>query len=70
MSNKFEFGSWPSDEVDDDAIEQAIEQALQDAARKGLIVDSGRRRWSERTRSYQIVWVSRIYDPNRQKKLN
>jgi hypothetical protein len=29
MSDKFEFGSWPLDEVDDDAIE-AIEQAIQD----------------------------------------
>jgi hypothetical protein len=71
MSIKFEFGSWPLDEVDDDPIEQAIEQALQDAARKGLIVDSGRRRWSERTRSYQIVWVAREFaDRDQQKKLN
>jgi hypothetical protein len=48
MSTKFEFGSWPPDEVDDDAIE-AIEQAIQDLAREGLIVDTGQRRWSERT---------------------
>jgi len=66
MSTKFEFGSWPLEEVDD-----AIEQALQDAARKGLIVDSGRRRWSERTRSYQIVWVAREFaDRNKRKDLN
>jgi hypothetical protein len=58
MSTKFEFGSWPLDEVDDDAIE-AIEQAIQDLAREGLIVDTGERRWSERTRSYQIVWTAR-----------
>jgi hypothetical protein len=58
MSDKFEFGSWPLDEVDDDAIE-AIEQAIQDLAREGLIVDTGQRRWSERTRSYQIVWAAR-----------
>ena len=64
MSDKFEIGSRPLDEVDHDAIEEA----LQDAARRGSIVDSGRRRWSERTRSYQIVWVSRIYDPNRLRK--
>jgi hypothetical protein len=31
MSTKFEFGSWPLDEVDDDPIEQAI----QNLARKG-----------------------------------
>jgi hypothetical protein len=58
MSTKYEFGSWPLDEVDDDAIE-AIEQAIQDLAREGLIVDTGERRWSERTRSYQIVWTAR-----------
>jgi hypothetical protein len=49
----------------------AIEQAIQDLARKGLIVDSGRRRWSERTRSYQIVWVAREFaDRDQQKKLH
>jgi hypothetical protein len=64
MSIKFEFGSWPLEEVDD-----AIEQALQDRAREGLIVDTGRRRWSERTRSYQIVWVAREFaDPDRLRK--
>ena len=45
MSTKFEFGSRPLDEVDHDAIEEAI----RDLAREGLIVDSGHRRWSERT---------------------
>jgi hypothetical protein len=55
MSDKFEFGSWPLDEVDHDAIEEAI----RDLAREGLIVDTGERRWSERTRSYQIVWTAR-----------
>jgi hypothetical protein len=33
--------------------------------------DTGRRRWSERTRSYQIVWVAREFtDRDQQKKLN
>jgi hypothetical protein len=36
---------------------EAIERALQKLAREGLIVDTGRRRWSKRTRSYQIVWA-------------
>ena len=36
---------------------EAIEQALQKLVREGLIVDTGRRRWSKRTRSYQIVWA-------------
>jgi hypothetical protein len=67
MSDKFEFGSWPLDEVDHDAIEEAI----QDLARWGLIVDTGRRRWSERTRSYEIVWVaSEFAHRDQQKKLN
>jgi hypothetical protein len=68
MSTKFGFRGWPLDEVDDDAIE-AIEQAIQDLAWEGLIVDTGRRRWSERTRSYQIVWVAREFaDPDRLRK--
>jgi hypothetical protein len=53
MNDKFEFGSWPLDEVDDDAIE-AIEQAIQDLAREGLIVDTGQRRWSARAGRYEI----------------
>jgi hypothetical protein len=64
MSDKFEFGSWPLDEVDDDAIEQVI---LEIAG----FVDSGRRRWSERTGRYEIVWVaSEFADRDQQKKLH
>jgi hypothetical protein len=36
----------------------AIEAAIQDLVRKGLVVDSGQRRWSERTKRYEIVWAS------------
>jgi len=56
MSNNFEFGNC-SDDIDE--CYEAIEQAIQDLARKGLIVDTGCRRWSERTRSYHIVWAAR-----------
>ena len=67
MSDKFEFASWPLDEVDHDAIEEAI----QDLARQGLIVDTGHRRWSERTRRYEIVWAaSEFADRDQQKKLH
>jgi hypothetical protein len=67
MSTKFEFGSWPLDEFDHDAIEQAI----QDLARQGLIVDTGERRWSERTGRYHIVWAATEFaDRDQQKKLN
>ena len=66
MSHKFEFGSWPLDEVDHDAIEETI----RDLARQGLIVDTGRRRWSERTGRYEIVWVaSESADRDQQRKL-
>ena len=64
MSDKFEFGSWPLDEVDDDAIEQVIQEIAG-------FVDSGRRRWSERTGRYEIVWVaSEFADRDQQKKLH
>jgi len=49
----------------------AIEQAIQDLARQRLIVDTGRRRWSERTGRYEIVWAaSEFADRDQQKKLN
>jgi hypothetical protein len=67
MSDKLEFGSWPLDEVDHDAIEEAI----RDLARRGLIVDTGHRRWSERTGRYEIVWAaSEFADRDQQKKLH
>ncbi len=37
-------------------IQLAIEAAIQDFVRRGLVADSGQRRWSERTRRYEIVW--------------
>jgi hypothetical protein len=33
-----------------------IEQALRRLANEGRIVDSGERRWSERSGRYEIVW--------------
>jgi hypothetical protein len=38
--------------------EEQIQEAIESLARDGLIVDSRQRRWSERTQSYQIVWVA------------
>jgi hypothetical protein len=68
MSDNFEFGSWPDNA---DARHDAIEQAIQDLAREGLIVDTGRRRWSARTGRYEIVWAAREFaDRDQQKKLN
>jgi hypothetical protein len=42
---------------------EEIEEAIKQLAREGLIVDSGERRWSERTGRYEIVWKSKIYEP-------
>jgi hypothetical protein len=51
--------------LDKEARQKALDEAFQEAARKGLIVDSGERRWSERTGRYEIVWKSKIYErPN------
>jgi hypothetical protein len=35
-----------------------IEQAIQMLAEQGLIYDTGKRRWSARTQTYQIVWAA------------
>lgn len=32
-------------------------RAIQSLAEDGLIVDSGRKRWSKRTGRYEIVWM-------------
>jgi hypothetical protein len=41
---------------------EEIEEAIQRLAKRGLIVDSGKRRWSERTGRYEIVWISKTYE--------
>jgi hypothetical protein len=35
-----------------------IRRAVQDLAEQGLIVDSGRKKWSKRTGQYEIVWMA------------
>jgi hypothetical protein len=42
----------------DEEMHQMINEALERAAEQGLIYDTGQRRWSERTQSYQIVWAA------------
>jgi hypothetical protein len=37
---------WPTDPAE---IRRSIDEAIQDLVRKGLVVDSGQRRWSKRT---------------------
>jgi hypothetical protein len=52
MTNTLHEAAWDLDEE-----KQAyMEEILESAARWGLIRDTGRRKWSERTGSYQIVW--------------
>jgi hypothetical protein len=43
--------------TDPTEIQRSIEEAIQDFVRKGLVVDSGQRRWSPRTGRYEIVWA-------------
>ena len=45
----------------DAEIQRLIEEAIQDLVRKGLVVDSGQRRWSQRTGRYEIVWKSTVF---------
>jgi hypothetical protein len=42
----------------DQDIHEAIEEAIQTLVNRGLVVDSGEREWSERTRRYEIVWMA------------
>jgi hypothetical protein len=37
---------------------EMIEEVLQRLAAEGLIYDTGERRWSARTQTYQIVWAA------------
>jgi hypothetical protein len=49
---------WPTDPAE---IQRSIEEAIQHFVRKGWLVDSGQRRWSERTGRYEIVWESTVF---------
>jgi hypothetical protein len=42
----------------DERLHEEVMEALRRLAAKGLIYDTGRRKWSERTRSYQVVWAA------------
>ncbi len=46
--------------IDEDNIYKSVNKAIQELAREGKIYDTGQRRWSERTGSYQIVWAAKI----------
>jgi hypothetical protein len=50
---------WPTDPAE---IQRSIEEAIQKLVRMGLVVDSGQRRWSQRTGRYEIVWESKLFD--------
>ena len=55
---------WPAEEdrpADPAEIQRSIEEAIQELVRRGLAVDSGQRRWSQRTGRYEIVWESKLF---------
>ena len=49
-----EMRKYPTDE----RLHEEVMEALRSLAAEGLIYDTGRREWSERTRSYQVVWAA------------
>ena len=42
----------------DERLHEQVMEALRRMAAGGRIYDTGRRKWSERTRSYQVVWAA------------
>ena len=49
---------WPTDPAE---IQRSIEEAIQKLVRMGLVVDSGQRRWSQRTGRYETMWDSTVF---------
>jgi hypothetical protein len=50
---------WPTDPAE---IQRSIDEAIQELVRRGLVVDSGQRRWSKRTGGrYETVWESTVF---------
>jgi hypothetical protein len=47
--------------ADKPEIQRSIEEAIPDLVRKGLLIDSGRKKWSQRTGRYGIVWESTVF---------
>lgn len=43
--------------TEEEALE-VIDEAIQSLARERRIYDNGERRWSERTKRYEIVWAA------------
>jgi hypothetical protein len=43
--------------IDPAQIQIAIEAAIQDLVEEGLVFDTGRKQWSNRTGRYEIVWA-------------
>lgn len=48
------------EEIDEDKLE-AMDEVLREAVRRKIIVDTGKKRWSDRTGRYEIVWKSKIF---------
>jgi hypothetical protein len=57
MRGRKERAELPTD-VGDGMDAGPVAQELRRLAAEGLIVNSGRRAWSERTKSWQVIWVA------------
>jgi hypothetical protein len=49
---------------------RALDEVFQKLARDGVIVDSGRKKWSHRTGRYEIIWESRIFGKPEDRKVD
>jgi hypothetical protein len=47
--------------IDENNMYESVNEAIQELAREGKIYDTGKKRWSERTGSYQIVWAAKTH---------
>jgi hypothetical protein len=56
MSKKNRRRTTPATPNDEDLYTE-VREAIQCLVREGKVVDSGERRWSKRTRRYEIVWM-------------
>jgi hypothetical protein len=47
---------------------RALDEVCKELVRWGVIVDSGRKEWSQRHGRYEVIWESRIFGKPEDKK--
>ncbi len=65
MTKKSPVSAFAENEIDDSdlselsetELHEAVQVAIAELAAEGHIVDSGRRRWSRRSKQFEIVWM-------------